>query len=152
MVGNLGNEQIKDLLAAQRFAHLGCYADNQMYIVPISYALDGDNLVGQTTPGRKVEMMRKNPEVCLQVEDIRAIAHWKSAILWGRFEELSGVEAGHAMGLLIDRYGAIFEDEETEERRGRDIAPPRLDKQPSTVVVYRILVREMSGRFEEPDA
>lgn len=148
MVGELSREQIDVLLREQRFARLGCHADGRTYVVPISYAPDGARLIGQTTPGLKVEMMRKNPKVCVQLDEIENLTNWRSAILWGSYEELSGAEAAAATGLLIDRYGEKFAEAEKEERRGRETAPPRLDGRPAMAVVYAINIEEWSGRFE----
>lgn len=148
MVGELSKRQIDDLLKEQRFVRLGCHVGGKTYIVPVSFALDGDRLVGQTTPGLKVEMMRQNPEVCVQVDDIEDLTNWRSAIVWGTYEELSGAEKAAAMGLLIDRYGEAFGEAEREVRRGRETAPPRVDGRPSVAVVYAIRIRNRSGRFE----
>lgn len=141
-----------DLLAEQRFARLGCHADGKTYVVPISYALDGERLVGQTTPGLKIDLMRANPHVCIEVDDVKSLTDWRSAILWGTYKELEGIERVQAMGLLIDRYGATFREEEMAVRHGREIAPPRFDGKPMPVIVYCIQLGEWTGRFErEPN-
>jgi len=33
--------------------------------------------------------MRKNPEVCFQLDVIENLASWRSVICWGTFEELT---------------------------------------------------------------
>ena len=38
--------------------------------------------------GKKIEMMRKNPEVCFQVDAIADLLNWESVICWGKFEEI----------------------------------------------------------------
>lgn len=152
MVGTLTLEQIDALLAEQRFARLGCHANGKTYVVPISYALDGDRLLGQTTFGLKIEMMRLNPEVCIEVDDVRSLTDWRSAIVWGRFRELEGIEAATAMGKLIDRYGPLFEDANAEARLGRNITPDRVDHRPANEIVYEVKITEMTGRFERADA
>jgi nitroimidazol reductase NimA-like FMN-containing flavoprotein (pyridoxamine 5'-phosphate oxidase superfamily) len=150
MLGTLTQEEIDALLHTANFGHLACNAQGKTYIVPISFAVEDSNtLVGQTTPGLKVDIMRENPEVCICVDEIKDLTNWRSVIAWGTYEELSGIQAAQAMGLLIDKYGPIFEDAPTPDRRGRVVTPPRLDEKPSTAIVYRITIKEKTGRFEK---
>src|SRR5579862_4657949 len=152
MVGTLAPDEIEAFLAERQFAHLACHTDGETYVVPISYAMDGADLIGQTTEGKKVEMMRKNPAVCLAVDDVVDLINWRSVVVWGEFQELEGVEAARAMGLLIDKYGPAFNDLYSSSRRGREVVPPRLDAKPVHPVVYRIKLSRRTGRFERPDA
>src|SRR5262249_7283634 len=45
-------------------------------------------LYGFTTPGQKVEWMRANPLVCVEVDEVTAPDQWVSVIAFGRYEEL----------------------------------------------------------------
>lgn len=151
MVATLDNPGMETLLSEQLFARLGCHAENSTYVVPISFAYDAPNhrIVGQTYLGQKILMMRKNPEVCIEVDDIRSLTHWRSVILWGRYEELEGAAAAHAMGILIDRYGPMFDEMHEMNRRGRDITPPHLHERLTPEVVYCVHVDHMTGRCED---
>lgn len=148
MVRTLADPEIWDLVETGSFGHLGCHADGETYVVPISYARDGDRLVGMTSAGRKIEMMRRNPNVCVQVDEVRSLTQWRSAILWGTFEELSGNERNEAVGRLIDKYGLEIDDTEWGFRGGRDVTPPRVDKRPEPMIAYAIRVHKLSGRAE----
>ncbi len=150
MVGELSEQQMKDLLRTQQFARLACHANGRTYVVPISFAYDGTDLFGWTTPGKKVDMMRANPEVCIEVDDVKDLTDWQSVIVVGRFHALHGMDEARAMGLVIDKYGPVFAESETDARLGRQVTPARLDKEHLPPVVYRIEVLEMSGRFESP--
>lgn len=152
MVGTLSDIEIDALLADQKFARLGCHALGQTYVVPISFAYSDGRILGQTTPGKKIEMMKTNPEVCVEVDDVRSLTDWRSAIVWGRFEELTGIEAIEAMGKLLDRYGPIFEESRSHERLGRNVIPERVNHNPMPQVVYAIHITKKTGRFERPDA
>ncbi len=147
----LSKVEMETLIGDQVYARLGCHAKGMTYVVPISYAYDKVNnrLVGQTTPGQKIDMMRENPEVCVEIDDVRNLAHWRSVILWGRFEELHGSEAARAMGLIIDRYGPLFDEAGETNRRGREVTPPRLNHEPSVEVVYCIHIARITGRCED---
>ncbi|HLK15460.1 MAG TPA: pyridoxamine 5'-phosphate oxidase family protein [Fimbriimonadaceae bacterium] len=148
MVKTLSEPEIEALLMSATHAHLGCCADGKPYVVPVSFAFDGKRILGYTNEGKKIQMMRSNPEVCLQVEEITDLTNWKSAIVWGRFEELKDSQAAIAVGYLIDRYGPIFEEQPSTERRGREVTPPSVREEVELRVVYCIHVREMTGRAE----
>jgi nitroimidazol reductase NimA-like FMN-containing flavoprotein (pyridoxamine 5'-phosphate oxidase superfamily) len=56
--------------------------------VPINYLLDDGEIYSHALPGKKINAMRAEPRVCLQVDHIQDDLHWSSAIVFGRFEEI----------------------------------------------------------------
>ena len=97
-------EEIDAFLREQFVGRVGCHADGETYVVPIIYAWDGECVWVQSIEGRKTEMMRANPHVCLEVDEYQS-GSWRSVILWGRYEELAGADAERATELLIERFG-----------------------------------------------
>ena len=91
MIEELDRAQIDDLLGAQVVGRIGCHADGVTYVVPVIYAYDGEAFYVYTVEGRKVRMMRANPEICFEVDEYES-GSWRSAIVQGRYEELD--EAG----------------------------------------------------------
>ena len=67
---------------------LACARDGQAYAVPINFAFDGTYFYGFTTLGQKVEWMRANPLVCLEVDEIISESQWMSIVVFGQYEEL----------------------------------------------------------------
>jgi len=67
---------------------LACARDGQPYAIPVNFAFDGNYIYGFTTLGQKVEWMRANPLVCLEVDEIVSENQWMSIIVFGRYEEL----------------------------------------------------------------
>ncbi len=149
MIIELTEDAARSFLASSYFGSLGCAADSELYVVPISFVLDGDRIIGQTKMGKKVEMMRQNPQVCLEVHQVDALDDWKSVILWGRYEELSGVEANEAMGKLIDHFSATVEI--NSGRSPRDVTPRQVEGQPQVDLIYCIHLDRITGRCEVPD-
>src|SRR6476469_3478114 len=92
MFGQLQLREIENVISHQLIARLGCYADGKIYVVPISYAYDGKYIYAFSREGMKVEMMRKNPQVCLQIDNLGQMDNWQSVIVWGSFEELTDKE------------------------------------------------------------
>jgi len=67
---------------------LACARDNQPYVVPIYFAFDGHYVYAFTTLGQKIDWMRTNPRVCLEIDERISHNHWLSIIVFGRYEEL----------------------------------------------------------------
>jgi uncharacterized protein len=91
-------------LAAARLVRLACALENQPYIVPISFAVSDEFVYSFAQPGQKIDWMRRNPRVCLEMDDVRQVDQWTSVIAEGRYEELSSApDREHAHALLQQR-------------------------------------------------
>lgn len=149
MIGELTSEQIDQVMFRQIIGHLGCSSDGKLYVVPIAFAFDGHCIYAHSKEGMKIKMMRKNPEVCFQVDEIDNTANWRSVILWGRYQELTTEhEQQRAMKLLMDRIEPL-QSGETSHAREYSQAPQVVEKK-KRAVVYQIEVRDKTGRFEKP--
>ena len=132
MIEELDRAQIDDLLDAQVVGRIGCHADGVTYVVPVIYAYDGEAFYVYTAEGRKVRMMRANPEICFEVDEYES-GSWRSAIVQGRYEELDEAGAERALALLGERFAS----------RGSNGRRPRAE---GTPVAFRIVVGEVTGR------
>jgi uncharacterized protein len=81
-------DQCYRALQKANVGRLACSRDGQPYAVPITFAFDGNYLYGFTTLGQKIEWMRANPLVCLEVDEIISESQWMSLVVFGRYEEL----------------------------------------------------------------
>ena len=105
MVSTLKREDSLALLGRARVGRLGCIAGGEPYVVPVNYVLEGDSVLSHSLPGRKIEAMRENPRVCLQVDEVRDSLHWESVLAYGTFEELrEPSERARAMNLLLSLF------------------------------------------------
>jgi nitroimidazol reductase NimA-like FMN-containing flavoprotein (pyridoxamine 5'-phosphate oxidase superfamily) len=152
MVRELSSEEIEILLRESRFASLGCHANGETYVVPISFVYDGKRIIGQTKPGKKIDMMRKNPKVCIMIDQIKSIVEWKSVVVWGSFKELEGPESAAAMGVLIDHLAPSLVASGERGRSPRDVTPSEPGNIPQVDIVYTVEVNKVTGRAEIPDA
>lgn len=132
MIEELDRAQIDDLLGAQVVGRIGCHADGATYVVPVIYAYDGEAFYVYTVEGRKVRMMRANPEICFEVDEYEG-GGWRSAIVQGRYEELDEAGAERTLALLGERFAS----------RGSNSHRPRAE---GTPVAFRIVVGEVTGR------
>ncbi|MTI22205.1 pyridoxamine 5'-phosphate oxidase family protein [Fulvivirga sp. RKSG066] len=147
MLGTLNRPQIDNLLYSQIHGRLGCTADGKVYIVPLTYAYDGDYIYVHTIEGLKIKMMRKNPQVCFEVERIDDMAHWQSACLWGSYEELEGQQAEDGLQLIINRTHPFMTSDTSRPKHGLD--RPGQPRPRKASVIFRIKVNEATGRFEK---
>ena len=76
-------------LASAGFGRLGCARDNQPYVVPIYFAVDGETIYAFSLPGQKIDWMRENPRVCLEADWMNSSEDWTSVVAVGRYEELT---------------------------------------------------------------
>jgi len=92
-------------------------------------------------------MMRKNPEVCFQVDQIDNMANWRSVILWGKFQELkNNSEQEKALKILTNGLQAFPTSDSVKPAKSKLDMNPNKEKKP---VIYRISIEEISGRFEK---
>jgi nitroimidazol reductase NimA-like FMN-containing flavoprotein (pyridoxamine 5'-phosphate oxidase superfamily) len=147
MFGKLGKSQIEKVITDNIVGRLGCHADGKTYVVPISYAYDGRFIYARTFEGLKISMMRKNPDVCFQIDEMENMANWRSVVAWGTFEELTGEEERNAgLQKLIAR---ILPEISSETVKLSPQWPfPTEDYTKIEGIVFRIRLTEKSGRFE----
>ncbi len=150
MLGVLNDVQINALLTSELVGRLGCSLNNQPYVVPVAYAYDGDYIYGHTSEGLKIEMLRKNPLVCFEVDRIDDMANWRSVIIIGKFQELllNEVEAKDALRLITNKMMPFTSGESSLPKFGME-KPPSMIKPNISLVTYRIKILERSGRFEK---
>ncbi len=58
MLGTLNSEQIEQILRSEVIGRIGCHANGQTYVVPITYAYDGERVICHTSQRMKIQMMR----------------------------------------------------------------------------------------------
>jgi nitroimidazol reductase NimA-like FMN-containing flavoprotein (pyridoxamine 5'-phosphate oxidase superfamily) len=75
-------------LAHARLGRLACAHENQPYVVPIYFVYEEPYLYGFTTFGQKIEWMRSNPLVCVELDEVVNKDQWTSILVFGKYEEL----------------------------------------------------------------
>lgn len=101
----LSRREIFALVDRARLARLACASQGMPYVVPINYVRDGLYIYSFATFGKKIEWMRSNPKVCVEIDDIANNRRWESVVATGEYEELADTPQGgrdlrHAWSLL----------------------------------------------------
>jgi len=148
MLGKLNEQQMEALLKQQVTGRVACHADGITYIVPINYVYDGTCIYSHSAAGKKIEMMRNNPQVCFEVDEIQSIFKWKSVIAWGVFEEVIDIaEQQRLMQGIIHRIMPLADKPENHPSHG--IAENDSDIGTDLgLIVYKIALTHKTGRFE----
>jgi uncharacterized protein len=147
-IQELTAKECGEILAHTSIGRLGCSRDDQPYVVPIYFAYEPDHLYGFATEGQKIEWMRMNPKVCVEVDEITDHFQWRSVVLHGRYRELPDVpqhaaERDRARKLLETR--SLWWQTAFASRRlksGDDLIPP---------LFYGIDIHSLTGYRASPD-
>lgn len=139
LVRTLSTLECTKLLTANRVGHLACAKDGQPYIVPFYYAHADNHLYAFSMPGKKIDWMRTNPLVSVQVDEHGQGRGWRSVIVDGRYEELPDqLQRDHAWSVLRKH------PDWWEPGALKPVIPPASDSAPH--VFFRILIEQVSGR------
>jgi len=145
----LTGDQVNSILLSQAFGRLACTDGNTPYIVPITYAYDGKFIYGQTNEGTKLELMRKNPVVCFEVDRMTDMKNWKSVIVYGRFEELEGEAAEEARTNFFGKLFPLTTRSSIHPFQHETGYEPD-DTMRIKKVIFRIKIEKITGRFDKP--
>jgi nitroimidazol reductase NimA-like FMN-containing flavoprotein (pyridoxamine 5'-phosphate oxidase superfamily) len=131
--------EAREVLGQLNFAHLAMAKDNLPYVVPVHYAFDGDDLFVYTTEGKKADIIRVNPEICLQAEDVVDNENWKSVMVFGTAEQITDEDT---------RQQALDHILKINPRLTPAISIRWMDSwvRENIEVIYRIKLRSVTGR------
>ena len=153
MIGILTDDQVEEVLQSNALGRIGCGDSNKIYIVPVNYVYDGKYIIAHSVEGMKIRMMRKNHSVCFEVDEMKNFTNWKSVIAWGEYQELTEErDRYYAMKLFVDR---MIRMKVSETARPPEISEKRLHpRSPGNIrpVVFRIVISERTGRFENDES
>jgi uncharacterized protein len=135
MIKQLSPEESKALLKECYIGHLGCITERDPYVVPVHYIFHKGDLYLHSRVGEKILALRQNPRVCLQVEEVRDGDHWRSAIAFGKYEEITDAyERAWFNRRILTRFPHLTPVESIPA-----------DGDPIDVVIFRIRVEKMTG-------
>jgi len=150
MIGSLTYEASIEVLGSNILGRIGCSDGTKIYVVPINYVFDGKYIIAHSVAGMKIRMMRQNPKVCFEVDEMKNLRNWKSVIVWGEYQELTEERDRYAaMKLFVDRTMGMKISEtaippETSEQRVHPRSPGNIKP-----VIYRIVIDEVTGKYEK---
>jgi nitroimidazol reductase NimA-like FMN-containing flavoprotein (pyridoxamine 5'-phosphate oxidase superfamily) len=139
-IRELSLDECRAVLKTTNLGRLACVRYSQPYIVPICFDFYDDALYCFATIGKKIQWMRTNPRVCVEVDHIADRFNWTTVVVKGTYEELTNAPSHEG---ARDRASTLLQNRP-------DWWYPAVGKVTSAgirrPVVYRIQIESMSGR------
>ncbi len=149
-MGELNEIEINNILCSQVVGRLGCADGKSPYIIPLTYTFDGNFIYGQLLTGKKLDIMRKNPTICFQVDIILDIYNWQSVIIYGQFEEQLGEESSTARDILFSRVIPLMTSATVHPHgNGQTTVDTVIEDNRVKPVMFKIRIKEKTGRFQK---
>jgi nitroimidazol reductase NimA-like FMN-containing flavoprotein (pyridoxamine 5'-phosphate oxidase superfamily) len=146
MSEKLSETQIDNILLSQSVGRLGCTDGKRPYIIPVTYIYDGKNIICQTTEGMKLDILRKNPNVCFEVDIIHNIRHGESVVITGKFHELTGELSVAAREYLFDHVWPLSTGSVVHSHE-HDVVAEVDNSGLIKPIMYKIEIIEKTGRL-----
>ncbi len=138
------------LLKKNYTGHLGFISQGDPHVLPITfYYNQADNtIISYSEEGHKINAMRVNGSVALQVEDIISNSNWQSVLVLGTFEEIKGSNAKLLLHQFTEGVKNILK---VKEHKHPEFISEFSSKGYSggIPIVFRINVSEMKGKRKE---
>ena len=143
LIHELTTEECWAALKKADFGRLACTSDNQPYVVPFYFFVEHRNVYSFSLPGQKLDWMRANPRVCVEIDHVLSRNEWTSVIAMGRYEELPDTpdyqhERVHAHELLRQHHTMWWQP-------GAIAVAGHNKRQGSLPVFYRIEIANVTG-------
>jgi uncharacterized protein len=145
MLGTLTDLQMNHLLASQVRGRIACTNGKRSFILPFTYIFDGNYLYGELHDKRKMEVLRKNPGVCFEIDLMHGLTNWQEVIVEGKIEQLSGEEENKAREFLSEHIYPFTINKNTFKTKPTSGI---LNKRAPKPIFCRIKIEKKSGCFE----
>ena len=147
-IHEMSENECRIALKHASFGRLACARDNQPYVIPTYFASEGVYLYGCSTLGQKIEWMRANPRVCVEIDERTGHEEWMSVIVFGHYEELPNTlenKMARARALELLQRRAMWWEPAYVSASHRD------SPHSSTPISYRIHIDRVTGHRATPD-
>ena len=149
VIYDLTPEECRQTLERESLGRLACTRGNQPYVVPTGFACQSAYLYGFSAVGQKIEWMRANPCVCVEVGTVASLDRWSTVIVTGHYEELPDISEWDEE--VIDAY-ELIRQRSLWAQPAYISAVHRAPSQRPALVYYRIHIDKLTGRRAFPDA
>ena len=140
VIEEMTDGECRAMLAAADVGRLACTRHDQPYIVPIHLDFDDEYLYGFATLGQKIEWMRENPLVCVEIDEVTTQRQWSSVVVFGQYEELphtpANDESRSVAERLLQKHPMWWEP----------ASVPLASHEPRAPILFRIRIRQLTGR------
>ncbi|HEX9762116.1 MAG TPA: pyridoxamine 5'-phosphate oxidase family protein [Acidimicrobiia bacterium] len=135
---SISREEALAVLGSAPVAHIGVIEGGEPYVTPMSYVVDGERVLFRTMAGRKLDGIRVNPVVCVEVSKYDdATGDWVSVIVRGTATETEEDEIKTlTITKLLDKYREVV---------GSPLSPGGMQPMSGFPHVVVVSIDEISG-------
>jgi hypothetical protein len=142
--------EITDLAAIEAIIHkalvcrLGLAADNRPYVVPLCFGYRDRTLYVHSAPeGRKVELVRENPHVCVEFDVDQEVLPAGEPCGWGmRYRSVIALGKAAVVEDMVEKRGAL--DLIMEHYGGTPSVYP--ERMVENILIIKIELEQMTGK------
>ena len=137
------------LLKSTDVGRIACARGSQPYVTLFTFAYKENFLYSFGTVGKRIEWMRTNPLVCVEVDKIVRRQEWQTVVIFGRYQELPRTKE-------LDEVQRLAHD--ILAKKGNWWEPGFVKtlkdgvERPLEPIYFRITIDEISGHQAIPDA
>jgi hypothetical protein len=106
---------IEEIIKQSRVCRLAMVDQDKPYVIPMSFGYDGSLYFHSAQAGRKIEVLKKNPQVCFEFDEVIKLVKNKDACEWGMgFKSVIGegnasfvediTQKAHGLGVIMAQY------------------------------------------------
>ncbi len=138
-------EEVNRILSQASVCRIAMAEGSHPYVVPVSFAFKGTDLYFHSAKtGKKIDILKQNPNVCFEVDMPEGLIENESACLWGmRYKSVIGFGRAYFIEAQNEKKEAL--DILMKKYSGRDIFSYS-DEAIGQVMVVGIRIRQMSGK------
>ena len=138
-------EELEEILSTNVICRLAMVDEGMPYLLPFNYGYrDGIIFIHSAPEGRKIDILRKNPEVCFEVEDRVEVVKAERACGWStRYRSVVGYGLVEIKGTPVDKQQGL------EVIMAGHGAPHLVDFEPKdlrNMLILKLSITSMSGK------
>jgi len=147
MILKLGKSKCRTLLSENYIGHLAYIYNNSPYVIPITYYYDDSTnaLIGYSGNGHKINALRINNEVSVEVSEINSVNNWKSVVTHGTYREFLGSASKFNLHKFSEGVKEIIKTKEGKDLKFLSEFSSKIYKEGSPIV-FKIDIEEITGR------
>lgn len=149
-IRKLEDSKRDELLSNNYIGHLAFIAEGVPFIIPVTYYFDAEKnrIISYSSEGHKITAMRKNKQVALCVDEIDSVSQWRSIMVHGEFEEVSGGDAKFTLHQFSEGVKKVIERKEKKHLQFISEFSSKLQSEGSPIV-YQINIEDTTAKFRE---
>lgn len=150
MVKSLEIDDCLRVLSTNYIGRLGYIFGQLPYIIPITFFHDADAkcIISYTADGHKLHAMKQYNKVTLQVDEITSLQAWRSVLVQGQFEELTGSDAKLYLRRFANGVRAILNDKGQRVPKYIKDFSNKMDTR-GVPIVFKIIINDIIGKVKE---